>query len=218
MKISPVETRDKLYRQAFFLSIFTIAYNLVEGLVSVFFGFSDETLSLFGFGVDSFIEAISGFGIMQMVIRIRRNPESPVSDFEVRALRITGYGFYILALGLAAGIIMNLVKGHKPESTFWGTVISSVSIVVMLWLLISKNRVGKRLNSEPVLADSRCTLVCIYMSVVLLISSGVYELTGFAWADTIGAAGLLWFSFSEGREALMKAKKRDYGCCYDDQN
>ncbi len=208
-----METDTRLYRQAFALAVFTIVYNLVEGLVSVYFGYEDETLSLFGFGIDSFVEVVSGLGIMQMVIRIRNNPGSPVSRFEIRALRITGYGFYILALGLAAGIILNLVKGHKPESTLWGAIISSVSIVVMLWLVISKNRVGKKLNSEPILADSRCTLVCIYMSVVLLVSSALYELTGFAYADSLGAAGLIWFSFSEGRESLAKAARRDYRCC-----
>lgn len=207
---------SKYYRIAFYLAVFTIVFNIVEGLVSVFFGVSGETLTLFGFGIDSFIEAISGFGILQMVIRIRMNPGSPVSNFEIRALKITGYGFYVLAVGLAAGIVVNLVEGHKPESTFWGTIISSVSIVVMLWLLISKNRVGKKLNSEPILADSRCTLICIYMSVVLLISSAVYEFTGFAYADVLGAAGLLWFSFTEGREALEKAKKKTYECCGDE--
>jgi divalent metal cation (Fe/Co/Zn/Cd) transporter len=208
-----MDPRHKLYRQAYFLSIFTIGYNILEGLISVFFGISDETLALAGFGIDSFIEAISGFGILQMVTRIGRNPGSPVSRFEVTALRITGYGFYLLALGLVAGILVNVIQGHKPESTFWGTVISSVSIVVMIWLVISKKRIGKTLGSDPILADANCTLVCIYMSVVLLISSAVYELTGFAYADAIGAAGLVWFSFSEGRESLAKAKKRSYSEC-----
>jgi len=64
---------------------------------------------------------------------------------------------------------------------------------------------GRKLNAEPVIADARCTLVCIYMSVVLLVSSVIYELTGFGWVDTLGAIGLAWFSFSEGREAFEKA-------------
>jgi divalent metal cation (Fe/Co/Zn/Cd) transporter len=203
------------YRTAAGLAIFTILYNIVEGLVSVFFGYTDETLTLLGFGVDSFIEAVSGAGILLMIYRIRGNPESSVSGFEITALRITGYGFFILAAGLAAGAVMNLVRDARPESTFWGAVISAVSIVVMLWLYLAKRRTGKKLNSEPILSDAACTLVCIYMSIVLLSSSVLYELTGFAYADVLGAAGLAWFSIREGREALEKASKKSYseGCC-----
>jgi divalent metal cation (Fe/Co/Zn/Cd) transporter len=201
------------YKTAAMLAVFTICYNIAEGLVSMFLGYTDETLALFGFGADSFIEVISGVGILQMVVRIRKNPGSPVSGFEVRALKITGYGFYLLSLGLAVGIIVNLVKGHKPESAFWGTVISLVSIFVMLWLVISKRRTGRALNSEPILADANCTLVCIYMSLVLLASSALYELTGFAYADSIGAAGLIWLSIREGMESLKKARLRSYLEC-----
>jgi len=194
-------TYDKVYG----LAVFTIAYNFVEGLVSIWFGIGDETLALFGFGVDSFVEVISGIGILQMVIRIRNNPESAISKFEKSALRITGFSFYLLAAGLVAGALINIIKGHKPETTIWGIVISVISILIMYWLYSSKMVCGRKLNAEPVIADARCTLVCIYMSVVLLVSSVIYELTGFGWVDTLGAIGLAWFSFSEGREAFEKA-------------
>lgn len=203
----------RLYTIAAWLAVFTIGYNLIEGVVSLFFGYSDETLALSGFGVDSFIEVISGIGILQMVIRIGKNPGSPVSTFEVRALQITGYAFYLLSAGLAAGIVLDLLNGHRPESTVWGTVIALISVAVMTWLVVSKRRTGHALRSEAILADARCTMVCIYMSLVLLASSAVYELTGFAYADVLGAAGLIWFSFSEGKEALEKARKKSYlGC------
>jgi divalent metal cation (Fe/Co/Zn/Cd) transporter len=207
------EPMGKDYKTAAILAVLTIIYNLAEGAISVFFGYTDETLALFGFGIDSFIEVVSGIGILQMVLRIRNNPGSPVSTFEVIALRITGYGFYILSLGLAAGIVVNIAGGRRPESTFWGTVIALVSIFVMLWLVISKRKTGRALHSEPILADANCTLVCIYMSLVLLASSALYELTGFAYSDVIGAAGLIWFSVKEGRESLEKARKRSYAEC-----
>jgi divalent metal cation (Fe/Co/Zn/Cd) transporter len=198
---------NKLYNQVLFLSIFTIGYNILEGLVSMFFGYQDETLSLFGFGIDSFIEVISGVGILQMVLRIRRNPENPVNNSEITALKITGYSFYGLSLGLLAGAIVSVIQHHKPVTTFWGIIIALASIVVMLWLYISKYRAGKKLGSEPVIADANCTKVCIYMSLVLLAASLIYEFTGFAYADVIGAAGLIWFSVSEGHEALEKAEE-----------
>jgi hypothetical protein len=78
---------DKLYKFALYLSIFTIMYNIAEGLISTWIGYSDESLTLFGFGVDSFIETISGIGIAAMVMRIARNPLSSKSQFEVTALK-----------------------------------------------------------------------------------------------------------------------------------
>ena len=175
-------------------------------------GYEDETLALMGFGVDSFIEVMSGIGIAVMIIRMRKNPGSPKSTFETTALRITGTAFYILSAGLLTGIIINLVNRHKPETTFWGVIISLISIAVMLWLMVAKKKVGNKLKSEPVIADSNCTKVCVYMSVVLLVSSLIYELTGFAYADVIGAAGLIYFSVTEGKEAFEKAKGKQCSC------
>ncbi len=204
---------SRLYRTALFLSLFTIFYNVLEGIVCMYFGYEDETLTLFGFGVDSFIEVISGLGIFQMILRIRRHPGTAVSTFEIRALRITGIGFIVLALGLMAGIVVNLITQHKPESTLWGTIISSISIVVMLWLVIAKRRVGRKLDSGAILADAACSQVCIYMSLVLLVSSALYQFTGFAYADVLGSAGLIWFSLAEGKEAFQKAKEQKYSAC-----
>jgi len=196
---------EKLYRNAFHLSLFTIFYNIGEGLVSMILGFNDETLALFGFGADSFIEVVSGVGIAVMIVRIGNNRTGSNSRFETTALKITGTAFYLLTAALAAGIILNIITGHKPETTVWGVVISIVSIVVMLWLVKAKRNVGNQLHSDPILADANCTMVCVYMSVVLLASSLIYELTGFIYADAIGAAGLAWFSYKEGKEAFEKA-------------
>lgn len=203
---------EKLYNKAYLLSLFTIFYNVIEGVVSMFLGYEDETLTLFGFGVDSFIEVMSGIGIAVMISRIRKNPNSPKSEFEISALKITGTAFYLLSLGLLVGIVVNLISGNKPETTLWGVVISAVSIAVMIWLMNAKKSTGKKLHSDPIIADANCTKVCVYMSVVLLISSLIYQLTGFAYADAIGAAGLIWFSISEGKEAFEKAKGKSCSC------
>lgn len=202
----------KLYRTALWLSLFTMGYNVIEGLVSVFFGITDDTLALAGFGADSFIEVISGAGVAVMILRIRQHPESHVSRFEKNALQITGVSFYLLAAVLVAGTVINLIRGNKPETTFWGIIISLISIAVMLALFLAKRKTGRDLGSDAIVADAYCTRICIYMSLVLLVSSLLYELTGFAYADAIGAAGLVWFSVSEGREALEKAKGRACDC------
>src|SRR6266542_6953812 len=126
---------NKYWTYALWLALFTIFYNLAEGLVSIFFGVSDEALTLFGFGVDSFIEVMSGIGILAMVVRIRQHPDTSRSQFERTALRVTGISFYLLAMGLAATAIYNLFSAHKPTTTVPGLIISIVSIAVM-WALV----------------------------------------------------------------------------------
>lgn len=205
---------SKLYQKAYLLSLFTIVYNIFEGVISMFLGYQDETLALFGFGVDSFIEVMSGVGIAYMITRIRQNPSSSKSSFEINALKITGTSFYLLSAGLLAGIAVNLINHHKPETTIWGVVISLISIAVMVWLMNAKKKTGRLLHSEPIIADANCTKVCVYMSLVLLASSLIYEFTGFAYADVIGSAGLIYFSITEGKEAFEKAKGKDCGCSH----
>jgi divalent metal cation (Fe/Co/Zn/Cd) transporter len=205
-------TINKYWSYALWLAFFTIFYNLAEGLISIFFGISDETLTLFGFGIDSFIEVMSGIGILAMVLRIRQNPETPRSQFERTALRVTGTSFYLLAVGLGATAIYNLFTAHKPQTTLPGLIISVVSIAVMWLLVTGKRKVGRTLDSSPILADANCTMVCIYMSVVLLAASLIYELTGFGFIDSIGAAGLIYFSYNEGKESFEKAADLE-ACC-----
>jgi divalent metal cation (Fe/Co/Zn/Cd) transporter len=207
-----MESDRKLYDRAFQLSLFTIIYNIIEGVVSIVMGYEDQTLTLFGFGVDSFIEVISGIGIAVMILRIRLNPETSKNKFEVTALKITSTAFYVLATGLLAGTVYNIIIKHKPETTFWGIVISLISILVMTGLMMVKKRVGKQLNSEAIISDGNCTKICVYMSVALLVSSLLYELTGFIYADSIGAIGLIYFSVSEGKEAFEKAVGK-CDCC-----
>jgi len=207
-----MKDEKKLYHRAFQLSLFTIIYNILEGIISIYFGYEDETLTLLGFGIDSFIEVLSGIGIAVMILRMRQNPGSEKKKFETTALKITGTAFYMLSAGLLAGVVMNIVNGHKPETTFWGILISVISILVMTWLMIAKKNVGKQLNSEPILSDGNCTRICVYMSVVLLVSSLIYELTGFIYADAIGAFGLIYFSVSEGKEAFEKARGKACDC------
>lgn len=202
----------KLFNIAYWLGIFTIVYNLIEGFIATILGYEDETLALFGFGLDSFIEMISGMGIVYMIMRIRKNPDSERSEFEKTALKITGYSFYALVAGLTITSIINIISAHKPTTTFWGVVISTISILVMIALLYGKIKVGKELNSAPILADASCTKICIYMSCILLVSSGIFELTGFVYADSIGTLGLAWFSLQEGRECFEKVRNNEAHC------
>ena len=212
------EATNKYWQYALWLALFTIFYNLAEGMVSIYFGVQDEALTLFGFGIDSFIEVLSGVGILVMVTRIRRNPGTPRSQFERTALRITGTSFYLLSVGLGISAVYNILTGHKPETTLPGLVISLISIAIMWLLVTGKRRVGRALDSSPILADANCTMVCIYMSIVLLASSLVYQFTGFGFVDSLGAVGLIYFSVNEGKEAFEKAAGMECACDEDENH
>ena len=207
----------RAYSVALGLSVFTIVYNVVEGLVSTWLGFRDETLALFGFSIDSFIEVISGVGIAYMVLRLRRaGADAGRAAAERTALRVTGYGFYALVAGLVASAAVSVWTRHRPETTVPGVVIALVSIAVMAALVAAKERVGRQLNSAAIRADANCTRVCIYMSGVLLVASGLYALTGWPYLDALGSLGLAWFSWREGRESLEKAASGAVcGCGHD---
>jgi hypothetical protein len=203
--------RDRLYRIANLLAVITVGYNIIEGIVSIWFGAADETLSLFGFGVDSFVEVLSGIGIWHMVRRIRLNEGVSRDEFESRALRITGWAFYILTAGLVLSAGLSLYEQHKPDSTVWGIIVSLVSISCM-WLLIHyKTKVGTALNSSAILTDAACSRACLYLSLSLLIASAGYELTGIGSFDALGALLIAYLAFREGKEALQKA--RGISCC-----
>lgn len=201
-----LDRRHKLFGWVLFLAIFTIVYNLGEGIIATYFGIQQETLTLFGFGADSFIETISALGVARMVIRIRRSPHSEQGPFEIAALRVTGSCFYLLSGVLLISAIVSFVQGHQPLSTFIGLLIALVSIISM-WLLVwAKLRLGKRLGSAPVIADARCNMVCIYMSIVLLVSSALWWIFEIPYIDLLGSLALIYFSIREGREAFRKAR------------
>lgn len=207
-----VTVRGRLLDRANLLALLTIGYNIVEGVVSIAFGAADETLALFGFGVDSFIEVISAIGIWHMIGRIRRNGGESLDVFEQRALRITGGAFYALATGLVLTAILNLLQQHRPETTLWGIIISLVSISFM-WLLIHyKTKIGIALDSPAIMADTACSRACVYLSLVLLVCSVGYEVTGIGSLDSIGALLIAWLAWKEGREAFGKAAGLSCGC------
>ena len=207
-----IQRDQKLYRWASALALITIFYNIAEGLVSVSFGLEDESFALFGFGMDSFVEVISGVGIWHMVRRIRQNDGEDPDRFEKTALRITGTGFYLLTLALAAIAAVNLYQGHKPETTFWGIVVSTVSIATM-WLLVrAKVKAGTALSSPAILSDAACTRACLQLSIVLLAASLGYELTGIGGIDSIGTLVIAGLCYREGKEAFEKARTGSFGC------
>lgn len=203
---------SKLINKAFYLAIFTIVYNLVEGLISIFFGLEDETLALFGFGVDSFVEVISGIGILHLIFRMKNSEIAQRDKFERTALKITGFSFYLLTVGLIIGSTLNIIYDIKPDTTFVGIIVSLISILTMYYLMNAKLKVGKELKSDAIIADANCTKTCFYLSFLLLASSGLYELFQISYIDIAGSLGIAYFAFKEGKESFEKAKSETLSC------
>lgn len=199
-------TSARLWRSAWLLCLVTICYNVVEGVVSIWFGYDDETLALFGFGVDSIIEVISAIGVAHMVVRLQRHGSEHRDTFERTALRVTGVSFYALTATLVATSGLSIATGHRPETTLSGLVVSLISIAFMWALIRAKVRVGTALSSAPIIADANCSKVCLRMSVVLLVSSALYAAFSIPLVDALGALGLAWYAFHEGRECFDKAR------------
>lgn len=212
MTIKTNYAENRLLSAAFILAALTVFYNVIEGVVSVYFGLSDETLSLFGFGADSFVEVLSGIGIWHMLYRLKKNGTENKDKFEKTALKITGTSFYLLTFALLISSGMNIYFNHKPSTTIWGIIISVISIITMGLLIKFKLQVGRAMNSKAIIADANCTKTCMYLSIILLISSIGYELTHIGIIDSLGALGIAYYSVREGRESFEKAKLDDAGC------
>jgi hypothetical protein len=206
------DDKATLNRAASTLALITIGYNIVEGAVSVWFGLADETISLFGFGLDSFIEVVSGIGVWHMLRRQKEANGLNPDVFERRALRITVVGFYLVTVGLVLPAMIDILERQRPETTLWGIIVAAVSIVSMQFLIHYKVKVGTKLNSPALMADAACSRACLYLSIILLAASAGYALTGIGWFDSLGAIGIAWFSLKEGREAFAKAKGLACSC------
>ncbi len=200
---------------AFTLSLITIFYNLIEGSASTYFGSSDDTLALFGFGMDSFVEVLSGIGIAHMILRMKKQPIDSHDQFEITALKITGWAFYILVAGLILGVVLSIIYQSNPETTKVGIIISIVSILTMYFLYTQKLKVGHSLKSDPIISDAKCTKTCFYLSFILLGSSLIYQVFKVPYIDAAGSLGIAWYAYREGKEAFEKAHTKKLGCADD---
>ena len=172
------EPDRKLARRALMLSYFTVAYNVLEGVLSVLAGGLASSIALIGFGMDSFIESILG-GIMIWRFRQTRLSEVEEKKVETRAVKLVGWSFFVLAAYVLFEAVRKLVAREVPNPSLFGIVIAATSLVVMPVLFIAKQRTGRRLGSRSLLADSKQTLACWHVSVALVIRPLANRLFGF---------------------------------------
>jgi hypothetical protein len=189
---------DQWRRRALWLSALTIAYNLVEGLVSMAFGWADDSIALFGFGADSFIEVASALLVFWKLL-----DHGDLARERKATLGIGGL-FLALAAGIAGGALLQLAARRHPPTTLPGLIISALSLAFMVFLWRAKRAAARALDSATLEADAACSLACIQLSTVLFAGSLLFLITPALW--WVDAAAALALAALIGREGLAMVR------------
>jgi len=193
-----------LKRKALLLSYITVGYNILEGVVSIIVGELAGSIALVGFGLDSFVESLSG-GVM--IWRFRKHgeiSEEKLEQMEKKATKLVAYTFFILAAYILYESISTLILQEIPEPSLFGIIIAIVSIIVMPVLFYQKYKTGKALGSRSLVADSKETLACLFLSLALLIGLGANYLFSLWQADPIVGIIIVVFLVREGYKTIKE--------------
>ena len=196
--------KDRLYTNALKLSYFTVGYNIIEFIVSIIAGIIASSAALIGFGSDSLVESLSG---IIMIWRFRKHgviSKNEEDKLEKKATFFVGITFFIFGFYILYESIRKLILEEKPEPSIFGIIIASSSIIVMPILFYLKYRTGKNIGSKSLIADSKQTLACLFMSISLLFGLSLNYLFGFWQADPIVGLIIVAFLFKEGYEVIFE--------------
>ena len=191
-------------RKVLLLSYFTIIYNILEGIISIFIGTIAGSISLVGFGLDSFIESLSASVI---VWRFRYHGDTcgkDRKDVEKRATQLVGLTLFILAAYVIFESVQKLLHNEVTEPTLGGILIPVISIAVMIALYRAKRNIGKAIHSHSLLADAKQTLACVFLSIAVLTSFIFNYLFGLWQADPIAGLVIAVLLIREGYKAIKE--------------
>ena len=200
--------RSQLVRRGRYLEYFTIGYNSLEGLIAVSAGLLAGSIALVGFGFDSLIEVTSGAVLLWRLYA--DVDEARRERVEAISLRLVGICFIVLALYVIHDSVESLLRRQTPDESLIGIVLAAVSLIVMPLLVRAKRRVARGINSGALMADSKQTELCTYLSAILLGGLLLNALFGWWWADPVAALIMVPIIAKEGIEAL-----RGETCCDD---
>jgi len=201
-----VPTRQTIAQRGKRLEYFTIVWNSLEGLVGVLAGLVAGSISLVGFGIDSFIEVVSGATLLW-----RMSVDADVQSRERNeqlSLRIVGICFVGLASYIAYEALSDLIRRQAPEHSIPGIVLACVSLIVMPMLSRAKKKVGRELGSAAMNADAKQTDFCVYLSLILLTGLVLNAVAGWWWADPVAALIMVPIVAKEGLDGV-----RGEVCC-----
>jgi len=198
----PAAERTRLGRRAQLLAGASVTYNAAEAVLALGAGAAAGSTALVGFGLDSVIEVSSGLAILWQFRH--RLPESR----EQQALRMIAASFFALAAYVGQDSVRALLQGADPDTSRLGIALAAASLVVMPFLSWAQRRTGRALHSSAVVADSTQTLLCSYLSAVLLGGLVLDATLGWGWADSVAGLVIAAIAVKEGRDAW-----RGEGCC-----
>ena len=199
--LGPTE-KARLGRRAQLLAAASVAYNGAEAVIAIAAGVVAGSAALVGFGLDSIVEVSSGLVILWQFRHAL--PESR----EKQALRLIALSFFALAAYVAQDSVRALVSGADPDASQVGIALAATSLLVMPWLSWAQRRTGRALHSNAVVADSSQTLLCTYLSAVLLGGLVLNATLGWGWADPLAGLVIAAVAVKEGRDAW-----KGEGCC-----
>ena len=198
--------RADLVKRGRYLEYFTIGYNSLEGLIAVAAGLIAGSIALVGFGFDSFIEVTSGAVLLW---RLHADlDEERRERVEAISLKVIGACFVLLAVYVSYDSVKSLIRREAPQESIVGIVLAAVSLIVMPLLVRAKRRVARGINSGALMADSKQTELCTYLSAILLGGLLLNALVGWWWADPVAALIMVPIIVKEGIEGL-----RGETCC-----
>ena len=193
--------RSTMVRKAIRLEYFTIFYNVAEGVASIAFGGIASSIALVGFGVDSFVESLSGIVVLR---RFNAEVRAGVDDeiLESRAVKYVGWSFILLAAYIGIESIRKLHFHEMPDPSIPGVVVAIFSLLTMPWLAHQKKQTGTKLQSRAMIADSKETLACSLLSAELLIGLTLNAWLGWWWADPVSGLAMIPWLLKEAHESL----------------
>lgn len=181
-------------RTVLWLAWATIAWNSIEAVVAIASGRAADSVALVGFGLNSIVEVGSAVVVVWQY-------SGPDQEREARALRMIAVSFFVFATYVAGRAVWDLASGTQPSESLVGICLAVASLLVMPMLAWAKRRVGRRMGSRTVVADSSQTLLCSYLSAVLLVGLLANATLGWWWADPAAALVIAAVALREGREA-----------------
>ena len=197
---------SRLHKKALSLSYFTVGYNISEGIVSILAGLLAGSIALIGFGLDSFVESLSG---SVMIWRLKKNGRISKGEeerVEKKAVRFVAYTFFILGAYVLYESIKKLYVHEIPDPSLLGIVIAVISIIVMPILFYLKYQTGKSIGIRSLVADSKQTLACVFLSSALLIGLGLNYVYGLWQGDPIIGLVIVIYLAKEGHTTLKEGE------------
>jgi divalent metal cation (Fe/Co/Zn/Cd) transporter len=207
MMVTGDRPANNLIRQARLAEALTLAWMAVELVVALWAGIAARSVALTTFGVDSGIELFTAAVVLRMfLLHTERATDEELDARERQASRLVGWGLYGLIVYIVVSSVGSLVSGSRPESSPVGVALAVAALVVMPILWRWRLSLARRLDSPALRADAACSLVCLYMSAVLLAGLLLNSLLGWWWADPVAALAMIWWIRGEAREALEAAR------------